>query len=322
MGRFLRIYFNAVFGGLGGLLGWLMVGEFMADQVRDVTWDPTLPPIIGAIIGAFIGYFVVSVEAILDRSLLRFCRHAAVGVILGGVGGALGNWIGEGLNHYLQEKAVQQSAWLLEHKFLVSLLTRGLGWAVFGFLVGISEGIAARSLGKFSYGAIGGTLGGFIGGIIVAYLMSNAENLSRADPSYIWGQGIGLVILGACIGSLTALVEEVLKPASLKVMQGWQEGREYPLVKPNSTLGRDESEDILLLRDRNVEKHHAIIQRRGNRFFVVKKDAAPEQLLVNGAPVYQSQEVKDGDRVQLGTTVLKFALRAAGGRKRRKTRDE
>ena len=320
MGRFLRIYFNAVFGGLGGLLGWLMVGEFMADQVHDVEWNPTLPPIIGAFIGAFIGYFVVSVEAILDRSFLRFCRFAAVGVILGGLGGALGNWIGEGLNHYLQDRA-KDSAWLLENKFLVSLLTRGLGWAVFGFAVGISEGIAARSMGKFSYGAIGGTLGGFIGGMIVAYLMSNAENLSRADPSYIWGQGIGLVILGACIGALAALVEEVFKPASLKVLQGWQEGREYPIVKPNSTLGRDEGEDILLLRDRNIEKHHALLQRRGNRFFVVKKDAAPEQLLVNGAPVFQSQEVHDGDRVQLGATVLKFALRAAGGRRGRKARE-
>src|SRR5262245_24786168 len=148
-----------------------------------------------------IGYLVVSVEAILDRSFLRFIRYAAVGVLLGGIGGAVGNWLGEGLNYYLLNTATQKYGWLKDHALFVSMLTRGLGWAIFGLMVGVSEGIAAKSLGKFSYGAIGGTLGGFLGGMIVAYLMADIQNLGREDPHYVWGQAIGLVILGACIGS-------------------------------------------------------------------------------------------------------------------------
>ena len=38
--------------------------------------------------------------------------------------------------------------------------SRSLGWMFLGLAIGASEGIAARSLGKFSYGTIGGAMGG------------------------------------------------------------------------------------------------------------------------------------------------------------------
>ena len=84
-----RIYFNAVYGGLGGLVGWMLFGIFgdkNAPQDR-VTGQLLLG---GALIGGAIGYFLVSVEALRDRSLVRFVRLASYGVILGLVGGALG----------------------------------------------------------------------------------------------------------------------------------------------------------------------------------------------------------------------------------------
>ena len=75
MALLLRIYFNAVFGALGGLLGWLVYGVF---------YNPNLPPLQswllgGALIGGHIGYLVVSVEALRDWSLVRFCRDGPRG---------------------------------------------------------------------------------------------------------------------------------------------------------------------------------------------------------------------------------------------------
>jgi MFS family permease len=307
MARVLRIYFNAVFGGLGGLLGWMLFGEFVSDE-----WDWWVSALIGgALIGAIIGYFVVSVDAILDRALVRFARYAAYGVLLGGLGGAAGFWIGDWVRHLLVGLGGFE---LSTGQMVLSVLGRGCGWMVFGLAVGVSEGIAARSFGKFSYGAVGGSLGGFIGGCIFGWLM---EVLNKEDASYYWGQAIGLVVLGACIGSLTALVEEVFKPAALKVLRGWQEGREYPLVKPASVVGRDEGVDVLLLRDMKVEKRHIVIHRRGNRFVLVNNQAPAQHTLVNGEPVAQSCELQDGDRIQLGNVVLRFMMRAAakGGRR-------
>src|SRR6059058_5335978 len=101
-----------------------------------------------------------------------------------------------------------------------------------------------------------------------------------ATTTYLWG-AVGLVILGACIGSLSALVQAVFQPASVKVMRGWQEGREYALLKPDNSLGRDEHADIALFRDMRVEKRHAIIQREGQRYLLLNNESPADATLVN-----------------------------------------
>src|SRR5438067_13445498 len=95
-----RIYYNGVFGALGGLLGWMLFGVFGDKNAPDerVTAQLLLG---GAIIGGAIGYFLVSVEAIRDRSLLRFARLASYGVVLGALGGAAGMVAGDRVNSYL-----------------------------------------------------------------------------------------------------------------------------------------------------------------------------------------------------------------------------
>ena len=60
MALFSRIYFNAVFGALGGLLGWMLFGIF-----GDKNFSSTSQLIIGgALIGGFIGYLVVGADAL------------------------------------------------------------------------------------------------------------------------------------------------------------------------------------------------------------------------------------------------------------------
>lgn len=306
MALLVRIYFNAVFGALGGLLGWMLFGVFGDSRSHDTDVQMLLG---GALIGGAIGYFVVSVEAIRDRSLVRFSRLATYGVLLGAGGGALGMLAGDLINGLMVGElgAGERSGWLL----LGTMLARGLGWMLLGVAVGASEGIAARSLGKFTYGTLGGALGGFLGGCLFGlfYLMAIAEGAT----TYFWG-ALGLVILGACIGSLSALVQGVFRPASVKVLRGWQEGREYSLEKIVNLLGRDEHADIALFRDMRVEKRHALIQREGNRYLLVNHNAPPEQTQVNGIPVAAAHDLQDGDRIQLGNIVLRFQLRAAKNR--------
>src|SRR5947209_7959762 len=146
MALLLRIYFNAVFGALGGLLGWLLYGVF---------YDPNRPHLEawclgGALIGGQIGYLVVSVEAVRDLSLVRFCRLASYGVVLGATGGALGMCVAEGVNRVLIEALGRPQEWRWYH-VVAFMLTRGVSWLSLGLAVGLSEGIAARSLGKLSY---------------------------------------------------------------------------------------------------------------------------------------------------------------------------
>lgn len=300
-----RVYFNAVFGALGGLLGWLLFGVF-GDKIPAPGFPEFANYLLGgALIGGLIGFFVVSVEAIRDQSLVRFARLASYGVILGALGGAPGMLLGV----YLQELLTRS----LGHFLLITMLARGLGWSLLGLAIGMSEGIAARSLGKFSYGMVGGTLGGFVGGCLFDLFYTLA--VQSLSTTYFWN-AMGLVILGACIGSLSALVQSVFQPASVKVLRGWQEGREYPLDKPESLLGRDEHADIALFRDMRIEKRHAFIKRLGARFLLVNNNAPADQTRVNDIPVGQSYELQDGDRIQLGNVVLRFQARAAVNRLR------
>jgi hypothetical protein len=305
MALLLRIYFNAVFGALGGLLGWMLFGIF-GDKSPSEGFQQVLQMLIaGALIGGLIGYFVVSVEAIRDRSLMRFTRHASYGVALGAAGGALGVLLGDQANTFL--------VWLFQDALVWTMLARGLGWMLIGAAIGACEGIAARSLRRVSYGTVGGTIGGFIGGVL--FELFDSFSRQSGGGSYFWN-ALGLIILGACIGSLSALVQVVFLPACVKVMRGWQEGREYPLDKPSSLLGRDEHADIALFRDMKVEKRHAYIQRQDGEYVLVNNHAPPDFTKVNDVPVVQSRLLQDGDRIQLGNVLLRFQMRAAVNRLR------
>ena len=309
-----RIYFNAVFGGLGGLLGWMLFGIFGDKNSASAAQQM----IGGALIGGFIGYLVVGVDAIRDGSLLRFCRLASYGVVLGAVGGALGMRIGEEVNYYLVQGLLnwrEGAAGAL--RVVGEVVSRGLGWMFLGLAVGLSEGVAARSLGKLTYGTMGGAIGGFIGGALFG-LIKVLEKGSEGTSIHVWGGAIGLVILGACIGAFSALVQGVFQPASVKVIRGWQEGREYPLLKTDNLLGRDEGADIALFRDMRVEKRHALIHREGSRFLLLNSESPPEQTRVNGEPVTSLRNLQDGDRIQLGDIVLRFQTRAARNREKTK----
>jgi hypothetical protein len=267
----------------------------------------------GALIGGVIGYFVVSVEAIRDRNPVRFARLATYGVALGAVGGAVGMLVGDWVNFRLVGAigAGRQGAGTLHT--LGTMLARGLGWTFLGVAVGLSEGVAARSLGKLSYGTAGGALGGFIGGALFGLFY--LKTIDQEGSASLWG-ALGLIILGACIGSLSALVQGVLQPASLRVLRGWQEGREYALDKASNLLGRDEHADIALFRDMKVEKKHAVIRRERSGYVLLNSGAPPEQTLVNGQSVRDRHDLKDGDRIQLGNVILRFQTRAAQARKR------
>jgi hypothetical protein len=308
-----RLYFNAVFGALGGLLGWMLFGVFgernpSAERAfAFLSYEDLNLLLGGAIIGGVIGYFVVSVEAIRDLSLVRFARLASYGVLLGAVGGAIGMLVGDKVNYGLIH--------LLGNRLPVTMLARGLGWSLLGLAVGMSEGIAARSLGKLSYGTLGGAIGGFVGGVL--FEMFYAEARRSLGTDYL-SQAMGLVILGACIGSLSALVQAAFQPASVRVLRGWQEGREYPLEKPANLLGREEHADIALFRDMKVEKRHAIIRRAQDQYELVNNGAPADQTRVNDQPIAQACALNDGDRIQLGNVLLRFQLRAALNRPRPK----
>lgn len=206
-----RIYFNAIFGGLGGLLGWMLFAVFGNKMSVEVESQQILG---GGLVGGLIGYLVVSADAIRDRSWVRFCRLGTYGAVIGGIGGALGTWLGDRVYVWLSENPSPGQEGAVAAMRAVS---RSLGWMFLGLAVGIGEGAAARSAGKLAACALGGALGGWLGGALFGLFFEGGAN---GHASHVWGQSLGLVILGACVGATSALMKTLFQSTSVGMGSG------------------------------------------------------------------------------------------------------
>ncbi|HZQ08539.1 MAG TPA: FHA domain-containing protein [Anaerolineae bacterium] len=299
MSRPWRIYHNIVFGGFGGLAAYLLVGSLPDLVVNDLFWEL----LIGVVAGACIGGALGAVDGALGRRWLVIVLGIIQGAAFGAVGGIIGLAIGEGL-------------------FLLTqggFLGRAIGWGVLGAIVGTSEGIANRAPRKISYGVIGGALGGLVGGALFEELTELALNASgNTQLAQDLAAGVGLVLVGACIGALIALVEIVAVGAYFKIVRGKQEGKDFNLVKPTMTIGRDDGNDIPLY-DAEIEKRGAaIVHSRGATVRIESKNGRAVLLTrrkdKQPTPILTSETLEDGDRVQLGKTVLLLRKRGKPAR--------
>jgi len=91
--------------------------------------------------------------------------------------------------------------------------------------------------------------------------------------------------------------------AEVEVIRGPDKGKRFPLVKTTTTIGRMEDRDIQLT-DITVSRRHCVLEFRGGRFFIRNESAQGTR--VNGELVQQEQELKDGDEIEMGGTVIKF----------------
>jgi hypothetical protein len=279
-----QVYDLALAGALGAVFGlYLYVELVRVDEVRDVRVRDAMA---GVAIGGAIGFFLNAAGPFRDGAWLKLGRAATWGALAGAAGGAAGLVLGE----------------FVIGLFKGGLIGRAASWAVLGLGIGVSQGLADRSRQRLVYGVIGGTLGGFVGGYLFEALRQGLGN--RYDLS----QGLGIVILGAGLGMFLALVEQVLRRAWVQVMSGRQEGRAYLLSRKTSSLGLDERAEVGIFGDPQVARRHAEIEATPQGY-LLRSHAPPGRTRVNGQVVSDSFALHDGDRIELGQTLLVFRQR-------------
>jgi hypothetical protein len=274
-------YDLAVAGGLGALFGLYMYVELVHAEsvyVRDA--------LAGLLIGGSLGVFLNAYSPFRDGAWLKLARAVAWGAPAAALGGAVGLVAGEVVIGLLRG----------------GLLGRALSWAVLGLGIGLGQGLADRSRERLVYGVIGGGLGGLIGGFLFEWL--RVALADRLDMS----QALGIVILGGGLGLCLALVEQVLRRAWVQVQSGRQEGRIYLLAHRRCRLGLDERAEIGIFGDPAVARRHAEIEATSSGY-VLNHLAAQSLTRVNGASVSDRHSLKDGDRIELGHTLLVFRQR-------------
>ncbi len=132
---------------LTGVIGAFVAWIFSHLTGLELSWVNWL------ILGAFIGM----ARGIEKKSL----RLLVLGVIAGGVGGLLGGWI------YL----ARPGGTVVDMEYIA---LAGLGWAILGALIGLSQGLVEKSRRKIICGIIVGAISGvvamFLWGMVVDYI--------------------------------------------------------------------------------------------------------------------------------------------------------
>ena len=97
---------------------------------------------------------------------------------------------------------------------------------------------------------------------------------------------------------------DVVKKASLLVVQGVEQGTRFELHDRPLSVGRDARNEIRIL-DSEVSRLHATIQRVKDDFVLTDRNSS-NGTFVNGA-VIRSHVLVDGDQIQLGNSLLLFS---------------
>jgi hypothetical protein len=94
----------------------------------------------------------------------------------------------------------------------------------------------------------------------------------------------------------------------VRVEEGKEPGRTYEVRKEALSIGRSRESDIFL-EDLAVSRLHASIVNLGNNSYALKDEGSANGTKVNGQLVnkFQTYPLQEGDRIQLGQTVLVFA---------------
>lgn len=94
----------------------------------------------------------------------------------------------------------------------------------------------------------------------------------------------------------------------VRVEEGKEPGRIYEIRKDSLSIGRSRESDIFL-EDLAVSRLHSSIVNLGNGNYALKDEGSANGTKVNGQLVnkFQTHPLQEGDRIQLGQTVLVFA---------------
>ena len=143
-------------------------------------------------------------------------------------------------------------------------------------------------------------LGGIVGGLLL-------EGVRDVLGNPMAGKAVGLVLLGASVGALIALIVVLLSRAWLEVTSGKLRGTEFLLDKfmkktgPSVILGSDALKSDIVFPDPDIDPQHAMLTGTGSSFRI--KDMSSGGTFLNNRRV-ESTELLDRQKLRLGNTEM------------------
>jgi len=280
MNRRMRSYYYAILGAIGGLVGW-QASDLLGLSFTNTFYMNVL--IVGGLVGLLIGLFIGLTEGALTRNPVQAIKAGLVGGLVGVVAGGVGLAVGE----------------FLFQTVGAGLPGRTLGWAVFGALIGLAEGLIGRS--EIWKPVVGGFIGGALGGALL--------ELARERLDLVTGKAVGMVLLGAAVGLFISLIAVALSRAWFEVTSGKLKGTEFILDKfmrgggPTIAIGSSPLKSEIVLPDPDISPQHAMLSGDGSRFSL--QDRSLSGTFVNGRKIERTQ-LSNGQRIRMGNTELVY----------------
>ncbi|MBN1303689.1 MAG: FHA domain-containing protein [Anaerolineales bacterium] len=281
MSRRMRSYYYALLGALGGLFGW-QISDRLGLSFSTNLYLSEL--VVGALVGLSVGVCIGLTEGMLTRNPVQAVKSGLFSGLLGLGAGAIGLPLSEILFQFVG----------------AGIFGRILGWALFGLLIGLAEGVVGKS--QVWKGMLGGLLGGALGG----FLLESAHSW-LADP--LAGKAAGLVLLGASVGAFISLIVVLLSKAWLEVASGKLKGTEFILDKflkaggPAIAIGSSPLKSEIVLPDPDIAPQHAMLTGDGVRFTL--KDISLSGTYCNNKRIEQASLV-NGQKIRMGNTELVY----------------
>ncbi|MFN4259956.1 MAG: FHA domain-containing protein [Gemmataceae bacterium] len=290
----LFVYYCALFGAWAAFLAWAFA-QFVV--IPYVPAGMLSTAVIAGVMGLFLGIGIGSVDAYLNATGAQRFARVGLSVAVGLVGGMISGLFGALIFEYVV--SVRSFGWVLVG------MTIGIAIGMFDMVRAFTTGQGQRyAIRKVLYGLIGGTVGGLVGGVLFDLLdfVGIRGYLPRSTLA------TNLVILGACIGLLIGLAQIIAKEAWLRVEAGFRPGRDLILSKPEFVIGRAEGCDLGIFGDNAVEKKHARILNKNNRF-ILEDLNTPSGTFINDERISGPTPLRSGDMIRLGKNVLRFEER-------------
>lgn len=303
-----RFFYYILLGSFGGLTGWVL----QALSYRGVESQELNVLIIrGAILGSLIGVAIAAYEGFASRSFVRFLKFGFWGAFLGSIAGAIAlplasrtycTLLGDCSNAVSQPPSV----W-------VAILIGVLCWSIFGGIIGLIEGIGKGT--QIYKACLGGVLGGIIGGAVHEIAV---QKLGFNSATYQLFIALSLTVLGGSIAGAVALVSTLLRKASLIVLDGKVEGREYDVTKfvdrnnkkrPRGIIGSNKTRaHVFIPGSKGILPQHAYISYVNEAPNISVSPEAQKSkaiTLVNGRQI-TSSPLSNGDKIKIGSTSLLY----------------
>lgn len=247
-----------------------------------------------AVIGLFVAVGISIAEPFVGKNWSRGAKNAALGALLGALGGFLISLFINDIYNALQgEGAHSQLAFQ-------QIFARSVGWCLPGMLVSLPPGILLKSGKKLLLGLAGGALGGLLGGMLF-------DPICVLTGSDVPARFVNIVGLGVGAAVATALLEDFAKQGWLRVATGLIAGKQFILYRNPTIIGSSPKTEIYLFKDPDVSPRHAALNRIGDSFLLNALEGSA--VFVNGAQVRQAR-LASGDQIRIGKTVMVFESKA------------